>query len=893
MAAVEAAMMTNNFELKSSRLFMEDEEKRLCEHELDRDSRNQETVCVKEESRMQCKENGAMYCKLTPSVGIGSITDCLELEPGDALSSNVSSCYSASDDSMEGLSGGVPFYTSADMSLMGSRMKNCWSGTPKPMEPKPLLIWKNGLSCYGREDRSSDVKEVDLVEINKMSRFRSLIKNVDVPPIFSRFKVYIVDDCHLLQGETWVALRDKMEELPPHVVFIANGVISDAELLDLLNLALSSDASNTIKKVRELIASRIDPLQLISQLASLITDILAGKCDGEIDRKLFGLKNVSGAELEQLRHALKILYETDKQLRTSKDQTMWLTVALLQLSSAGASHDEDAPRLSSKVLHAQEGESHRMSTDEFWKHPVTSSCENATQYEVETLELIWIRATRICESSSVKNFLQKRGKLVSVRLIQGNLNVIHFTHCLEFTQVSTLECSKMAHHIVPVHALRISGVAVADLEFDHPDHVSRAEKSWKVIAGVLQRILGYNVELRINLANSASKLKKPTLNLFSCSRRVHLQSHFCAECGSSASEYSIHTPTAFLTRDRYLQTRSLDREPQILHTCCHGSEVVSSIRNSDGNALSIGIRTPHKSVVDSMGREVPPDADTFCNGIENLAYIKRETRSRYTAPWKKRVVEAVLLENRHISFSKDDIRSLIPRGFEVIGALVVHDKDGTKAEKVAGDAISAVGSFRKAQYGNDREDPVLIGAVLDLNSSSSERDLHFFVPSYLNPEPYAQAITAAERKLRDPQVAYIIETQDRPSSGGPQPVILHGFELDPAAEDLPENAVNAVILESDEDSFAKSPLGEAKLLVDNHKLEVLSYCTKDLRLTDIISKLIIPGLVDQLHSLKSKILPDLLTQQLQLRSYHFMPPGFLHPITVIRAQLWGDRNEAR
>lgn len=71
---------------------------------------------------------------------------------------------------------------------------------------------------------------------------------------------------------------------------LQNGVVSDAELLDLLHLALSSDASNTIKKVRELIESRIDPLQLISQLASLIMDILAGKCDGEIDRKLFGLQ---------------------------------------------------------------------------------------------------------------------------------------------------------------------------------------------------------------------------------------------------------------------------------------------------------------------------------------------------------------------------------------------------------------------------------------------------------------------------------------------------------------------------------------------------------------------------------------------------------------------------
>lgn len=183
--------------------------------------------------------------------------------------------------------------------------------------------------------------------------------------------------------------------------------------------------------------------------------------------------------------------------------------------------------------------------------------------------------------------------------------------------------------------LHISGVAVADLEFDHPDYVSRAEKSWKVIAGVLQRTLGYNVELRINLASNAAKLKKPSLNLFSCSRRVHFQSHFCAECGSSASEYSTHTPTVFPTKDKYVQTCSLDCESQIFNSCCHGNEVVSSIRNTDGNALSIGIRTPRKSSVDSMDRENPSGttdslSNEMTNGIENLVVIKPESRSRYS-----------------------------------------------------------------------------------------------------------------------------------------------------------------------------------------------------------------------------------------------------------------------
>ena len=55
------------------------------------------------------------------------------------------------------------------------------------------------------------------------------------------------------------------------------GIVSDEELFELLAMALSSDTSNTVKRARELMRSRIDPMQLISQLANLIMDILSGK----------------------------------------------------------------------------------------------------------------------------------------------------------------------------------------------------------------------------------------------------------------------------------------------------------------------------------------------------------------------------------------------------------------------------------------------------------------------------------------------------------------------------------------------------------------------------------------------------------------------------------------
>ena len=56
------------------------------------------------------------------------------------------------------------------------------------------------------------------------------------------------------------------------------GIVSDDELLELLDLAMSSDTSKTVIRARELMRSRIDPMQLISQLANLIMDVLAGNC---------------------------------------------------------------------------------------------------------------------------------------------------------------------------------------------------------------------------------------------------------------------------------------------------------------------------------------------------------------------------------------------------------------------------------------------------------------------------------------------------------------------------------------------------------------------------------------------------------------------------------------
>lgn len=75
----------------------------------------------------------------------------------------------------------------------------------------------------------------------------------------------------------------------------------------------------------------------------------------------------------------------------------------------------------------------------------------------------------------------------------------------------------------------------------------------------------------------------------------------------------------------------------------------------------------------------------------------------------------------------EELRSLLPGGFEVIGALILNDKNDLKIEKVAGSAVSTIRSLRKTLYGNCRQTEVSIGAVLDLNHGSGERDIQFFI----------------------------------------------------------------------------------------------------------------------------------------------------------------------
>ena len=70
------------------------------------------------------------------------------------------------------------------------------------------------------EDRHIDVIEMDAASRTGIDDVRELIESVRYRPVSSRYKVYIIDEVHMLSKQAFNALLKTLEEPPPHVKFV-------------------------------------------------------------------------------------------------------------------------------------------------------------------------------------------------------------------------------------------------------------------------------------------------------------------------------------------------------------------------------------------------------------------------------------------------------------------------------------------------------------------------------------------------------------------------------------------------------------------------------------------------------------------------------------------------
>ncbi len=74
--------------------------------------------------------------------------------------------------------------------------------------------------AHAVETKDEDIYEIDAASNRGIDDIRSLREHVSVLPFSSPYKVYIIDEVHMLSKDAWNALLKTLEEPPKHVIFI-------------------------------------------------------------------------------------------------------------------------------------------------------------------------------------------------------------------------------------------------------------------------------------------------------------------------------------------------------------------------------------------------------------------------------------------------------------------------------------------------------------------------------------------------------------------------------------------------------------------------------------------------------------------------------------------------
>lgn len=126
-------------------------------------------------------------------------------------------------------------------------------------------------------ETSMNVIEIDGASNNSVDNIRELISNVYYLPTSGRFKVYIIDEVHMLSTNAFNALLKTLEEPPAHVVFIfatteaqklLGTVLSRCQRFDFRNVPVET-LVNHVKEISKVEGIKFEQEGLITQIAVL------------------------------------------------------------------------------------------------------------------------------------------------------------------------------------------------------------------------------------------------------------------------------------------------------------------------------------------------------------------------------------------------------------------------------------------------------------------------------------------------------------------------------------------------------------------------------------------------------------------------------------------------
>lgn len=127
------------------------------------------------------------------------------------------------------------------------------------------------------EDFAFNIFELDAASNNSVDGMRDLISQVRIPPQVGKYKIYIIDEVHMLSTAAFNAFLKTLEEPPAHAIFILATtekhkiiptILSRCQIFDFKRITVSDMRQHLMRiAVKEGIEAEEEALQIIAQKA--------------------------------------------------------------------------------------------------------------------------------------------------------------------------------------------------------------------------------------------------------------------------------------------------------------------------------------------------------------------------------------------------------------------------------------------------------------------------------------------------------------------------------------------------------------------------------------------------------------------------------------------------
>ena len=114
------------------------------------------------------------------------------------------------------------------------------------LETKDGDLCNHCKNCLTNIDEEIDIIEIDAASNNGVDEIREIRNNVKLMPVHLKYKVYIIDEVHMLSTSAFNALLKTLEEPPKHVIFI----LATTEFNKIPSTVISRCQKFDFKKIR-------------------------------------------------------------------------------------------------------------------------------------------------------------------------------------------------------------------------------------------------------------------------------------------------------------------------------------------------------------------------------------------------------------------------------------------------------------------------------------------------------------------------------------------------------------------------------------------------------------------------------------------------------------------